>query len=155
MAYTDILPLDEAKSYLRVDHTDSDAEITRMISTALRYIEEQTGYILEDTAKTYRLEDGLARVYDHPINTLPDALDSTVTVYERDAYSIYEDTDGANEEIELNVGYVDPLDVPDWIKDVALEMIDYWYYKNDGRTSMTMIGDGAKEVINTFKRFII
>ena len=66
MAYLDIIPLADAKIYLRIDDdlTEDDAQITRMINVSLSYVERYTNVILFAKEKTYRLIDGCISVYD-------------------------------------------------------------------------------------------
>ena len=76
MAYIDIIPLADAKVYLRIDDTltEDDAQITRMISAALSYVENYTNHILVSADKTYRMVNGFVRVYDYPINSVVSPL---------------------------------------------------------------------------------
>ena len=71
MAYLDIIPLSDAKVYLRIDDdlTEDDNQITRMINASLSYIERYTNVILYDRDKEYRLINGCVRVYDYPVNS--------------------------------------------------------------------------------------
>ena len=64
MAYIDIIPLADAKVYLRIDDTltEDDAQITRMINGALSYVERYTSHILYARDKEYRFIDGFVSV---------------------------------------------------------------------------------------------
>ncbi len=72
MAYIDVISLASAKLYLRVDDTltEDDAQITSMISTALKYVEKNTQILVFARSKTYRMINGFKRVYDFPINSI-------------------------------------------------------------------------------------
>ena len=72
MAYINIITLAAAKLYLRVDDTltEDDAQITSMISAALKYVEDKTGHLVYDRDETYRMINGVKSVYDHPINSV-------------------------------------------------------------------------------------
>ena len=72
MAYTDIITLADAKTYLRIDDTltEDDAQITRMIKASLSQVERITNHILFARAKSYIVEDYSVNVYDYPINSL-------------------------------------------------------------------------------------
>ena len=72
MAYIDVISLASAKLYLRVDDTltEDDAQITNMISSALKYVENYTQILVYDRAKTYRMINGFVKVYDYPINSI-------------------------------------------------------------------------------------
>ena len=127
MAYVDVVTLSDAKIYLRVDDTlsEDNTQITRMINAALSYIERYTNVYVFARLKTYVVVDNCIRVYDSPINSLVDPVDADVTI--KTLYNTY--TTGTDEDIlSLNVGYVDPNDVPDELKEIALEMIDLMYY---------------------------
>ena len=83
MSYLDVITLQQAKDYLRVDSEDSDAEITRMIKSALSLMEKQTNIILYDRNKTYIYHNGVVRVYDYPINS------TTSTTHTSEDYGLY------------------------------------------------------------------
>ncbi len=72
MAYIDVISLANAKLYLRVDDTltEDNAQITNMISVALKYVEDYTQILVFDRDKTYRMINGCVRVYDYPINSV-------------------------------------------------------------------------------------
>ena len=74
MAYLTVIPLADAKTYLGVDDTSRDAEITRMIEAALALLEKRTNHIMVVGNKDYFYEDGCVRVYDYPINTADNTL---------------------------------------------------------------------------------
>ena len=139
MAYTDVITLADAKLYLRIDDTltDDDAQITRMISSALSYVEKWTNVLVYARNKDYLIVDGIIRVYDYPINSVvsPDEADMTIT--RKTLYTIY----------------VDPDDVPQELKDVALEIIDNMYYRNDWKNMG--LSPLSIDILNKHKRFII
>ena len=165
--YTDLISLADAKLYLRVDHTDSDAEITRMIKSSLSYLEKHTQHIIIDGDRTYNLGDNnCINVYDYPITDVvkgidKDGADVTLTFEtnydktEKIGYTLYEQIDSAAVKLVLTVGYTTATDVPPELTDAALEMIDYWYYKNDGKANITLIPESVQAVIHTLRRFII
>lgn len=151
-----VISVAQAKDYLRVDHTSSDKEIERMIRSALGLIEEKTNHLLYKRDVVYRLKDGQVHVYDGPINTSgTTGLAATVDRYDFSNYSVFTDSNADNPTITLSVGYESPEEIPMSLLQAAYEMIDYWYYKNDGTVSLSLIGDGAREVINTYSRFLI
>ena len=92
MAYLDVIPLADAKIYLRVDDTltQDDNSITRMINGALGYIERVTNILVYDRTKTFLAVDGEVWVYDYPINavitpTVANGLEVTL----KNGYNIY------------------------------------------------------------------
>lgn len=151
MSYLNVITLQQAKDYLRIDSDDSDAEITRMIKSALSLIEKQTNILLYDRDKTYQYLNGAVRVYDYPINSTED---TDHDVYNYGLYSTYCNT-GTGTSITLNVGHDDQDEIDADLIEAALEMIDYWYYKNDGKANITLIPASVQAVIDLNKRFIL
>ena len=72
MAYIDVISLANAKLYLRVDDTltEDNAQITSMIDVALKYVEDYTQILVFARDKTYRMINGIKKVYDFPINSV-------------------------------------------------------------------------------------
>ena len=64
MAFTDVVTLAEAKSYLRVDDgfTEDDSLITLLINVAGDYLEKYTNHLLYARDKTYQFWDGCVRL---------------------------------------------------------------------------------------------
>lgn len=144
MAYIEVIPLSIARDYLGVDDTFRDQEITRMINSACRYIENYTNIILVECTKTYENSTNCLRVYDFPINTVSDLETKKST------YSIY-DTDS----IDLSVGYKFATDVPSDIVDAGLQIIDSWFYDSEKRTNSNKIPMDAKMILDLYRRFIV
>ena len=149
MAYIDVLPLATAKNYLRVDESlaDDDASITRMIKSALSYIEKYT------RSKTYIIDDdNFVRVYDYPINSV------TTTYYERkdrNGYSNFILT-GEDTSLILNIGYSDPANVPSELIDIALQYVKYLYYEAETNTNNRgVVPMWLNDMLNAHKRFIL
>jgi hypothetical protein len=154
MAYTDVITLSDAKIYLRIDDTlsEDNTQITRMINASLSYIERYTNVYVFARLKTFVVVDNCIRVYDSPINSLIDPIDAESVI--KTLYTTY--TTGLDEDVlTLNVGYVDPVDVPDALKEVALEMIDLMYYEHETGKSFTKdISSLSREILNSYKRFL-
>lgn len=133
MSYLNVITLQEAKNYLRVDedYNDDDAMITNMIEAALLSIEEETQHILFAREETYLLLDGCARVYDFPINSVTSPTSDLEAIY-KPLYTLYEYSSSNNEDLVLNVGYNDANDVPKFIKEYGLYIIDLYYYDAKG-----------------------
>ena len=155
MAYIDIITLSDAKTYLRVDDTltEDDSQITRMINASLSYIEKWTNVILFARLKEYIMVNGCKRIYDYPINSLIDPVEADVdlkTLYRTYSYGI------ETISLSLNVGYVDPVEVPDDLREVALEIIDLMYYEHESGKSYTKdLSSLSVSVLNQYKRFLI
>jgi hypothetical protein len=153
MSYLTVISLTEAKLYLRVDDTltEDDALITLAINTALKHLEDQTYHIAFARAKTYFCRNGCRRVHDYPINSVvsPASVESSVRNLHTD-YNI--DTEG---DLVLNVGYEDPSNYPDSLKNVALEIIDLLYYANETDKTINDLSVMSKMIINEFRRFLV
>lgn len=144
MAYTDIISLNDAKTYLGVDDTSRDVEIARMIGSALSHLEAVTNIILFDRDKTYHYNDGCVRVYDYPINT---AITGDVVV--KQTYSIY--SSASDNSITLNVGYTDPTDIPPNVVEVGYAILECLF--EGGKTSE--LSDTVKVMLHSIKRHIV
>ena len=148
MVYIDVITLERAKNYLRVDldfDTD-DAEITSMINTACRYVEKRTNHILYARDITYK-GSCQVKVYDYPINSIvtvpaPFKVDFAM-------FTVYPDA----KEVELNVGYGTD-EVPDDLIQAMLQMIKVFYYESEKQFNSTLIPESVKEVVDLYKRFL-
>jgi len=156
MAYIDVLTLAQTKTFLRIDDTlsDDDAQITQMIKSALSTIERRTNVLVYARSKSYLFQDYEVRVYDFPINSLTSPSDAVLV--EKELHSNYSTNNTANLKLVLNVGYVNPLDVPSELIDAALQLVKYMYYEAETNTaSKGNFPYWIQEMINQHKRFII
>jgi len=158
MAYIDILTLDEAKNHLKIDSdlTDDDGAITRMISSAFRYIERETNILVYQRSETYKMVDGCVTVYDSPIDSVdvPTDYDADDTI-EKTTYNIY-NYGSDTTDLTLTVGYLLPTDVPEDLIYVALEIIDLMYYEEEtGKSFKKDLSELSKDIIFSNKRFIL
>ena len=149
MAYIDVITLERAKNYLRidVDLTDDDIEITSMINAALRFIEKRTNHIMfaRDIVYTQGCQ---VKVYDYPINSI--VTDPAPYQVDFSTWVVFIDT----KTVELNVGYENAEDVPDELIQAALQMIKVWYYESEKQVNSTLIPESVKEAIDFYRRFI-
>jgi hypothetical protein len=155
MAYIDVITLAEVKVHLRIDDTltEDDSAITRMINGALSYIENWTDVYVYARDKTYVMVDGCVRVYAYPINSITTPLEADVESEQKTLHTNY--TYGTDTtDLVLNVGHVLPADVPDDLKEVALEIIDLMYYGN-GKSYKKDLSELSIDILNSYKRFII
>jgi len=148
MAYIDVITLERAKNYLRIDSdlADDDTEITSMINASLRYIEKRTNHIMYAQDKTYT---GVCqvKVHDFPINSIV----TTPEPFNVD-YSMFKIFPN-DKEVVLNVGYgVD--EVPDELIQAALQMIKVFYYESEKQVNTTLIPESVKEAIDIYRRFL-
>jgi len=155
MAYLDVISLEEAKVYLRVDDTltEDNTSITRMINGALEYVEKWTNVLVFDRTVTYLMIDGMVSVYDGPINSLTSPTTAEVT--RKTLYNIYcLGTDTID--LKLNVGHTNTSDIPQGLIDVAYEIIDLMYYEHEtGKTIKKDLSSLSKDILNQHKRFIL
>lgn len=149
MSYLSVITLERAKNYLRVDldfDTD-DAEITSMINAACRYVEKRTNHILYARDIIYK-GSCQVKVYDYPINSI--VTDPAPFAYEQPMFTIYPDV----KTVELNVGFIDPTDIPDELIQACLQMIKVWYFESEKQVNTTLIPESVKEAIDLNRRFI-
>jgi hypothetical protein len=156
MAYLDVITLEDAKNYLRIDDTltEDDNRITSMIKSSLSMIERRTNILVYARSKNYLFQDYCVKVYDYPINTLIEPTDATEI--EMELYSIFETDNSNNKLLTLNVGYETPGEVPSEIIECALEYVKYFYYdseNNNGKSNEIPLY--IQDAINQLKRFII
>lgn len=147
MAYIDFLPLSEVKNYLRIEDAfaDDDAALTRMVGSALGYIEQHTNHIFGSRTKTYRRNaNGYIDISDYPVNYTGDLVRMDY------AGKVRFDTN----ELTVTVGYASRSEVPDALIEAALMMIDVWYYSEEKKAEITNIPMGAWQIIHTYKRYV-
>jgi len=157
MAYIDVLPLAEIKIYLRVDDTqnETDAELTSMINSALKYIEKTTNVMVYARNKDFDVVCGEVLIYDHPINTLIDPTTGVSTEKKR-LYTIYTLDDADVDTLTLNVGYTLPADVPDDIIELAKIMVKVMFYEQETNQSFKeMLPAWAISILNNNRRFLV
>ena len=146
--YIDIISINKAKDYLGVDDTSRDTEINRMINSAFKYFEKRTNIICSPIDKTYILNNGCVKVYDHPINTLDTALATTVTRELKGLYSIYTDDDSDNTTLTLNVG---SEDIDSDIEEIIFMLIEHYFQEGE----RSKLPEYLIEMININRRFIL
>ena len=149
MSYINIIPLQDARVYLRIDDTltqDNEA-ITRMINASLAKVEQMTNVHLIAKSKEYIFDDLNATVYDYPINSLTSP--TTATVVEKTQYSVYTAALKTDLKLVLNVGYTQVSDVPKDLIEVAYEMIDIMYYNKENKLSNL-----SQATLDAYRRFI-
>ena len=148
MSYLDVITLERAKNYLRIDldNTDDDNEIESMIKGALRFIEKRTNHIMFEQDKTYK---GVCqvKVYDFPINSI--VTDPAPFNLDYSLFKIFPN----DKEVILNVGYAVDT-VPDDLIQAALQMIQIFYYQSEKQVNTTLIPMSVHEVLDIYKRFM-
>jgi len=151
MAYLDVIPLDVAKLYLRLDpgFTDDDALITSMINACCLYVEKRTNHILYARDKVYTGACQV-KVYDYPINSIVAPIDPEPWSVTRSLYTVYPDA----KTVTLNVGYMPDELVPDDLIQPMLQMLHVFYYGSEKQVNTTLIPESVKEMLDLNKRFL-
>ena len=149
MSYINIIGLQDAKNYLRIDDTltQDNGTVVRMINASLAKIEQLTNVHLIAKSKEYVFDDLKVTVYDYPINSLTSP--TTATVVKKTQYSIYTAALKTDLKLVLNVGYAVVSDVPKDLIEVAYEMIDIMYYNKENKLSNL-----SQTTLDAYRRFI-
>ena len=149
MSYLDVISLERAKLYLRIDDdvNETDSEITNMIIGALSFIEKRTNHIMYQRDKVF-IGNCTVNVYDYPINTIPNTSTECL-------YSTYSNitTDSTNKVI-LNVGYSDVANIPEELIQAALQILKVWYYEAEKQVNTTLIPESVLMALDLNKRYI-
>lgn len=152
MNYLDIIPLTDAKTYLRLEDTltEDDSQIQRMIRGALSYIEQYTNVILFEREKIYNVSNGCVKVYDFPINS------EVTTEFTKEVKSLYTNYYTNESELVLNVGYDDIENIPQELIEVAYTLIKSMYYeKENNKTILDGLDSISTMTLNQYKRFLL
>ena len=154
MSYLNVITLEQAKQYLRIDEdlSDDDSQIEQMIKSALSTIERRTNILFYARDKKYIFQDYCVKVYDYPINSVVSTFD--VDTDQKTLFTNYQTNTGDNE-IVLNVGFNNTDNIPFELVDCALQYIKYLYY--EAETNKANKGDlptWLNDMINQNKRFI-
>ena len=148
MSYLDVITLERAKNYLRIDPdlTEDDAEITSMINAACMYVEKRTNHILYARDIVYN-GSCQVKVYDYPINLI--ITDPAPFVCYFSTFAVFPDV----KTVTLNVGYAQDA-VPDDLIQPALQMLKVWYYESEKQVNSTLIPESVKEALDVNRRFL-
>lgn len=149
MGYLDVITLELAKNYLRIDSdlTEDDVDITSMINASLRYVEQRTRHFMYARDVVYN-GSCQVKVYDYPINSI--VTDPAPWFITRSLYTIYPDV----KTVTLNVGYETSEKVPDVFIQSALQIIKVWYYEAEKQVNSQMIPISVTEALDVEKRFL-
>lgn len=153
--YLDIISLDRAKNYLRVEDTNlpelEDQEIESMIKAAFLFIERYTNHLFVARDKEQFVPP---KIYDYPINTI-----DTVPVIDWNNY-YQQNMDKICHQAKLpvltqyNAGYVNVEDVPDDFIQAALQIIKMLYFESETTLSESNLPTGLKIILDTYRRFV-
>lgn len=148
-AYTDVISLERAKLYLKIDslQTETDDEITSMIKSSLSFIEKRTGHIFKTKTKIFyscALVESVI-VYEYPI------IDAPTGTQVRALNSIVPTVSGS---VALELGYDDVDDIPSELIDAALQLLKVWFYESETQVNSTLIPKSVMEAIDVNRRFV-
>lgn len=148
MSYLNVISLERAKNYLRLDTdmVEDDSEIISMINAACLYVEKRTNHIFYAREISY-FGACQTKVYDFPINAVIEATNPFVAHYA--TFDLYPDA----KTVLLNVGYA-LGEVPDDLVQSCLQMIKVFYYESEKQVNSTLIPESVKQVIDVYRRFI-
>jgi len=149
--YTDVISLQQAKDYLKIDagQTATDNEITGMINSALSFIEKRTNHIFKTKDKVYYKDCALVqqvKVYDYPIVNTED-----LAIVYRPLYAIVPTVDNV---VTLTTGYDTVEDIPSELIDSALQLINFWFYNSETKNASNTVPDFVMFNIDVNRRFI-
>lgn len=124
MTALDVISLQSAKDYLRVDYSEDDAIITRLIKASVSRIEQYTNYKLYQRDVVYNMYGCELEIYDFPI-TLDTTLKTrqnvlSVTVFGR-----------GGDVINASVGYSLVAGVPEDLLTACYMLITAMYENRD------------------------
>jgi len=150
--YLDVISLEKAKLYLKIDtlQTETDNEITSMINSSLSFIEKRTHHIFKTRNKVYYKDCSLVqqvKVYDYPI-------DNTVTLLDIQYRTLYAIVPTVNDTVTLTIGYTSLDDIPSELIDAALQIIKVWFYESEKQENTSLIPLSVLQAIDTNRRFI-
>lgn len=151
-SYTDVITLETAKKYLKIDtgETATDNEILGMINSALSYIEKRTNHIFKTRNKVYYKDCALVqqvKVYDYPI-------DNSVTDLDISYKPNYAIVPTVNDVVTLTIGYSNYDDIPSELIDCALQLINFWFYNQETKNAQNTVPDFIGNNIDVNRRFI-
>lgn len=152
-AYTDIISLERARTYLRVDDgmNEDDDEIVSMIKAAFLFIERYTNHLFGARDKTQYVPP---KIYDYPINSISGTpVEDWENYYQRNM-DMYCEEHRTRVLTTYNAGYVNVEDVPDDFIQAALQMIKVWYFESEKQANSTLIPISVTQVIDTYRTFV-
>lgn len=153
-SYLDIITLERAKNYLRIDDTlsEDDLEITSMIKAAFLFMERYTNHIF--MPKDFVLLssdycDEWQKCYNFPITAVT-PLDTSSS--KRPLYTSYYVLTDTN--VTITAGYVNTEDVPDDFIQAALQILKVFYFEAEKQVNESMIPMSVKQVLDSYRRFV-
>lgn len=167
MTPLDILSLQDAKDFLKVDFDDDNDLITGLIRSSVSYIEKQTQYRLWNR---FELETTSfnTELFQFPINsfTVTD-LSGNIPIYRAEQKSIrlnilFPEHLNTFESfasslpiyyIRMDVGYTSADQVPDDLISAMKKLVTYWYEQRG--MNKVDLPDDINNLIDPYKRFVL
>jgi len=144
----DVITLDDAKDYLKVDFPDEDALITQFIKSCVAMVENATQQRLYRREEVVFMSGWKAIFYPYPLITIDEVKNQEGVVQDSGNYSVY---DGVVKlpscgqwQVKATVGYDSGL-VPQPLIDAALLCLHY-KYNNRGLADKAIVE--AQDVID-------
>lgn len=157
-AYTDIISLQRAKIYLRIDDgmNEDDAEITSIIKASFLFIERYTNHLFINRVLKQFVPP---KIYNYPVTEIDGEAIGNFdwdNYYQRNYDKIYGPYGSYKTPIltTYRAGYVNTQDVPDDFIQSALQLIKVWYYESEKYENNTLIPISVRQVLDTYRRFV-
>jgi len=151
--YTDIITLDRARTYLRVDDgmNEDDTEIESMIRAAFIFMERYTNHIFINREFEQYVPP---KIYNTPITSIENVPDEDLSNYYQRNMDYY-----CGERItpvltKYFAGYKEVEDVPDDFIQAALQMIKVFYYESEKQFNSTLIPISVTQILDTYRTFV-
>jgi uncharacterized phiE125 gp8 family phage protein len=168
MTPLDIITLQQAKDFLKVDFDDDDDIITGLIKSSVSYIEKQTQYRLWNRSELETTSFD-TELFQFPINNMVVTdLSGGPPVFRQQQYPIrlclqfhcqpgqFINTWSASLPtyyINMDVGYTDVSQIPEDFMIALRELITFWYEQR-GLTKID-VPDNIANLIDPYKRLIL
>lgn len=158
MDATDVISLQDAKDWLIVtDNDDStNKQITRLIKTAIAWVEQYTDYRLYERTETittglYSRNTSYAQ-FPIAIDSAKDKDGNDVTYTSRTGPLVLDVCCSPDTTLSFTVGYDDPTDIPGPLIDGALKWITY-LWENRDIYEFAIPGD-VQVILNQYRRSV-
>lgn len=132
MAALDVITLQEAKDNLRVDFSDDDAIISRIIKTSIDWVERYTCHKLWQRTETITSDGCPIEVYDYPVTVSSVTNDGNPVDYTTQKRSLKLVICAPKDAVvTLSVGYGSVDAIPSPLLDACYKIITYLYENRD------------------------
>lgn len=151
--YTDIITLERARIYLRVDDgmNEDDDEIESMIRAAFIFMERYTNHIFINREFEQYVPP---KIYNFPITSIDGTPEIDWNNYYQRNMDIYCREHPHPVLTKYFAGYENTEDVPDDFIQAALQIIKVWYYESEKQANSTLIPISVTQVLDTYRRFV-